>query len=87
MIRGTTRSGFTFELDEAALDDMELFEALCDLEAGDGRAVVPICRRLLGDQKAALYEHLRGGNGRVSVAKVADELADIIGSAKNGKKS
>lgn len=87
MIRGTTRSGFAFEVDEAICDDMELFEALTDLDAGDTTAVVPVCRKILGGQKAALYDHLRGPDGRVPVSKVADEIADILAAFKAGKKS
>ena len=35
MIRGTTGSGFDFEIDEDALDDMELLEDLCALDRGE----------------------------------------------------
>ena len=66
---------------------MELFEALCDLDGGDARAIVPMCRIVLGEQKKALYEHLRAEYGRVPVDKVAEEITDIIGALKNGKKS
>ena len=87
MVTGTTRSGFAFEVAEDIANDMELFEALCDLDNGDATAVVPVCRKVLGDQKKALYEHLRGESGRVPIDKVAEELADILAAVKNGKKS
>lgn len=86
MVTGTTRSGFVFEVADDLADDMELFEALCDLDAGDERAVVPICRIILGKQKTALYEHCRGEDGRVPVTKVVEEVADIIAALKDGKK-
>jgi len=87
MISGETRSGFRFEVDEDIANDMELFEALCDLDNGDGTAVVPIVRIVLGDQKKALYEHLRAKNGRVPVTAVSEEIADILSAMNGGKKS
>jgi hypothetical protein len=87
MVEGTTRSGFAFEVDDQIANDMELFEALCDLDGGDMRALVPVCRKVLGGRKAELYEHLRQPDGRVPVDKVTEEIADIIGAVKDGKKS
>lgn len=86
MITGTTRSGFTFSVPEDVANDMELFEALCDLDNGDATAVVPVVRAVLGNQKKALYDHLRT-DGRVPVDKVVDEIAYILAAVKDGKKS
>ena len=87
MISGETRSGFRFEVAEDIANDMELVEALCDFDSGDATAVVPVCRRVLGSQKKALYDHLRTDSGRVPVDKVAEEIADILSAVNNGKKS
>lgn len=87
MIGGVTRSGFAFEVDEAVANDMELFEALCDLDNGDATAVVPVCRIILGKQKKALYDHLRNEAGRVPVDRVTEEVVDIFSALQNGKKS
>lgn len=87
MITGTTKSGFEFSVPEDVVNDMELFEALCDLDDGDATAVVPVVRRVLGNQKKALYDHLRTDAGRVPVDKVAEEIADILSAVKDGKKS
>ena len=86
MISGTTRSGFTFEVPEDIANDMELFEGLVDMDSGDVKAVVPVVRRVLGDQKKALYDHLRNENGRVPIEAVVEEIIDIINTAKGGKK-
>ena len=86
-MKGTTRSGFAFEVPENIADDMELFEALYDLDGGDERAIVIVCRIILGSQKKALYDHLRTQDGRVPVTRVVEEVADILASVKNGKKS
>lgn len=87
MITGTTKSGFVYSVPEDVVNDMELFEALCDLDDGDATAVVPVVRRVLGNQKKALYDHLRTDAGRVPVDKVAEEIADILSAVKDGKKS
>ena len=87
MISGVTRSGFAFEIDESVANDMELFEALCDLDNGDATAVVPVVRKILGSQKKALYDHLRGEAGNVPVNKVTEEIVDIFAALQNGKKS
>lgn len=86
-MKGTTQSGFEFDVADDIVNDMELFEALCDVDAGDVRAIVTVCRRVLGDRKAALYEHVRGADGRVPMDGVTAEIADIFGALKNGKKS
>jgi len=87
MIKGTTRSGFEFTVAEDITNDMELFEALCDLDNGKLTAAVEVCRRILGDQKKALYDHLRGPDGRVPADKVSEEIVDIMAAVKDGKKS
>ena len=77
-----TSSGFCCEIDEAAINDMELLEDLEELDR------VPCAlRRLLGEQgKRALYDHLRTESGRVPVDKVSVELAEIFGGLKSKKK-
>ena len=86
MIKGVTRSGFEFEVAEDIANDMELFEALTDLDNGDLRAIVPICRTIIGDRKKELYDHLRGEDGRVPIERVSDEIVDILTAVKDGKK-
>lgn len=87
MAKGKTKSGFEFDIPDDVMNDMELFEALCDADAGDYSAAVPICRKILGEQKKALYDHLRTEDGRVPVDKVFTEITEIIEAVKNGKKS
>jgi len=87
MVKGVTRSGFEFEAAEDIANDMELFEALSDLDGGDYSALVPVCRIVLGTQKKALYEHLRKQYGKVPIDKVYEEITDIFGALKDGKKS
>lgn len=86
MIRGTTRTGFAFEVQDAALDDYELVETLNRLEAGEPQVITTVVDKLLGnEQKERLKDHVRV-DGRVSIGRIMDEIADIFnqkGEIKN----
>lgn len=86
-MKGTTASGFAFDIPDDMRNDMELLEALVELQEGDGTALVPIVKKVLGDQKAALYDHLRTADGRVPVDKVSAEIIEIFKALKDGPKS
>lgn len=88
MLTGTTSSGFAWEIEEDALDDMELLDALAEIDAGRTDAVSAACLHLVGKkQRAALYDHLRDETGRVRISAVANELGEILGGLRDGKKS
>ena len=78
MLQGKTESGFEFEIDEDIMDDMEVIEIIA--EAGDNALAVPkMIEALLGaEQKARIYEHCRGENGRVRASEVEKECAQIF---------
>lgn len=88
MIDVTTQSGFACQVDEEALDDMELLEELAELDKPVGVLHAPkALDRLIGkEQKAALYEHLRTASGRVKTSDVVTELFAIIKELNEGKK-
>lgn len=80
-VQGTTKSGFKFDVDKAVVDDMELVDALSELQEGNGLATSKIVKMILGeDQKKALYDHLRGESGRVSTTAVSTEVTEILNS-------
>lgn len=88
MITGKTESGFEFELDEGSLDDYELLEDICDMDNGDPLKITAIAKRLLGkEQMQALKEHVRNEEGRVSAARVTEEIAQIFSSQSEVKNS
>ncbi len=82
----TTKSGFTAELDESRMNDMELFDALIALDAGDMRALPLVVGKIMGENKKALYDHLRAENGIVPIDRVTDEMREIV-LALGGKNS
>lgn len=85
-MKGTTSSGFEYNLDETALDDYELLEDLCELDNGNTARTISALNRLLGtEQKDQLKEHLREENGRVPASKMMIEMGEIFNSVKEGK--
>ncbi len=86
-MRGTTASGFAFEVSDQINNDMELLEALESMQDGDALALAKVARKILGKQKDALYDHLRTEDGRVPIEAVTQEIKDIFGAFKDGPKS
>lgn len=84
MIEGVTKSGFKFAISDDALDDMELLDALSDMDEGKVASYKYAISALLGEeQRKALYEHVRDKKtGRVSAKKVFTAFAEILNAAK-----
>lgn len=75
----TTPSGFTAEIDSDVFDDIELFEALCEVDDGNVTQLPKLIKGILGeDGKKRLYDHVRDENRKASVTAVADELKAIF---------
>ena len=82
----TTKSGFCLELEEERLNNMELLDALADLDCGNGAALSTVLRLLLtAEQKKALYDHLRTPGGTVPIEAVAEILKEIFESSQPAK--
>lgn len=85
MIRGTTESGFEYEICDEALDDYELLEVLAEIDAGNsGKVPQMVCLLLGEEQKNALKEHCKVNN-RVVASKMLGEVIEILHSNKTGK--
>ncbi len=89
MITGKTKSGFEFSIEDESLDNMELLDALADVDGGNVAAISKASILLLGkEQKKKLYDHIRGEKGNVPIESFTDELADIMNEVgKKGKNS
>ena len=79
-----TATGFEADIDDVCIDDMELFEAVVDVQGGDATAIPTVVRKLGGIHKQALYDHCRLPDGRVPVEAVAEEIGEIF-KALNAK--
>lgn len=88
MIKGTTKSGFKFEIQEEIFDDYELLETLVDADNGDNMAIFQAIDMILdGAQKDKMKEHVRNEKGRVPASAMVKELMDIMEASNAGKKS
>lgn len=86
--KGTTSSGFDFEIDQENMDNMELLEELAKFSDSNPLPLPKICEYLLGsDQKQAFYEHLRKVDGRVSMRRANAELEEMFKSVGEAGKN
>lgn len=88
MITAKTESGFSIELEESALGNMEVLDALSDLDEGNPLAMSRLVVKLLGkDGKKRLYDHLRTEDGRVPASAVESTIMELFQSINAGKNS
>ena len=77
-------NGLNLEIQDNALDNMELLDDLVELDEGNGYAISRVVGRILDkEQKQKLYDHLRV-DGVVQISKVVDcmkEIFDKLGTA------
>ena len=80
-----TESGFEIELDDEAMNDVELVEAIVEM---DSTKLFYVADRLLGKEgKKKLYDHLRDAKGRVPVVAFGAAIGELIRSFSAGKNS
>lgn len=78
MVKGTTKSGFEFELPKETFDNMELLDALNEMDSNP-LAVSKVCDLVLGKEgKKTMYDHLRCEDGRVPIERVINEIKEIF---------
>ena len=88
MITAKTESGFSIELEESTLDNMEVLDALSDLDEGNPLAMSRLVVKLLGkDGKKRLYDHLRTEDDRVPASAVESAIMELFQSINDGKNS
>ena len=79
--------GFTLELADDIMNNMELVDALAEMtNDSDVLTVSKVSRLILGhDNRKLLYNHLRTEDGRVPVEKVSAAIKEIFAAYKDGK--
>ena len=78
MIKGKTKSGFSYELDKERLNNYELLEAIEELEENP-LVLSRVVNLLLGkEQTKKLKDHLRTENGIVPTEKMSEEITEIF---------
>lgn len=87
-IKGKTSDGFEFSYPAENADDMELLELIEDLDGGNLYPLPKVLERLLGkEQKTALYDFYRALDGRVSIKRMAEVMAEILNGSDKTKNS
>ena len=77
-VSGETESGFVFNIEVERLDNMELIDALAELE-DDPLQMSTVIRLLLGkEDKKRLYDHVRTDEGMVPSRLIEKELREIF---------
>lgn len=85
MLKGTTKSGFKFDIEDKRLNNYELLEAISEVD-DNALALPKVIKLLLGDNKAnALKNHVRDEEGFVSAEDLMAEIKEIF-EAKQLKK-
>ena len=86
MISGVTKNGFAFEIKDERADNMELIDALADIDDGNLLAVSKVLTLLLGpEQKKKMYDFVRTEDGIVSAQTVSEMIVEILASKKETK--
>jgi hypothetical protein len=85
MIKGKTKSGFNYHIDENVLQDYELLEAIAETEKNP-IYITKVVRMLLGDDTDKLKDHVRDDKGHVSIEKMNVEITEIFEAQKKLKK-
>ena len=91
-MKGKTKSGFKFDVNEAVLDDWATMKAIADMDSGDASRVlqgtVKFVNIVLGKDEDALVEHIRSkNNGSCPQDAMYNEVMEIIDSLKEIKNS
>lgn len=86
MLTGKTTTGFEFSVEESALDDWELMEALTDIGDGKTQKIGTAVKLLLGKEQAdALKEHCRNDEGRVPATAMMAQVGEIFAILRENK--
>lgn len=86
MISGVTKNGFAFEIMDERADNMELIDAMADIDDGNILAVSKVLTLLLGpEQKKKMYDFVRTEDGIVSAQTVSEMIVEILATKKETK--
>lgn len=86
-MKGTTKSGFNYQLKKEDLDDYEVVELVANIE-DEPLLIVKLMNKLLGkEQKNALMAHCRNEKGRVPIKAMTEEITEIFKQGQTTKNS
>lgn len=81
--------GFSCELPDDVMDNMELVDALAEGDENNPLVLSQICKIIFGAElRKKLYDFLRTEDGRVPVASIGEAIKETFEQyGENGKKS
>lgn len=85
MIKGTTKTGFEFEIPQEKFNDWMLLKNLRNVDRGDYGCVVDVAEYLFEDQLSTLENHVLKINGKVTIDGMLSELQDIMNFSNESK--
>lgn len=72
-------NGLELDVNESALNNMELFDALAEMTEGDALALSRVVRLMLGnDNRKKLYDYIRKEDGTVPLEQVDKCITEIL---------
>lgn len=87
MIKGTTKSGFQYEISKNRIENYELIEVLSEVDS-DPLSLPKVVNLLLEKEQAnKLKNHLRDEEGLVSTERLTEEIMDIFQGQAETKNS
>ena len=89
MQTGKTKTGFEYTFNEDLINDMEVIDALAEVQSGENiLAASTVVKKLFSaEDRKRLYDHVRLEDGRVPADALMEEVAEIISGSEEGKKS
>ena len=85
---GKTSTGYEYRVEVERLDNMELLEAIAEVDKGVPSATPRVIELLIGtEEKAKLYNHVREEDGRVPVEPLMKEIMEIFKSLGDDAKN
>lgn len=92
MVEGKTSNGYKFKVDERAITDWSVLEAIADIESGEVSRVIKgttnMANALLGEKGVKdLLEHIRRKNDGYAPSEIVqNEIIEIFKAADESKK-
>lgn len=77
LIKGTTSTGFEYEIEKSRLSNYELLEQIAEVDENP-LALPKVLKLLLGSNVDKLKDHIRDENGFVDVEKLMAETQEIL---------
>lgn len=79
IVKGTTSTGFAYEVKKAMLQNAEFLELFASVQDGENLKSFKLMEMALGkEQKEALYDHLRDEDGMVPIEALNSEITEIF---------